>query len=352
MLREILAYHEVPGDWLRNDSPLSGSRGEELSSWLMEPIAVRELISEIDKLSSLKGVITRIITHLELTNFLANLTPASMLWNITDGCLPFHGSYVPAAAALLGLPFFGNVPFVQMLGQDKFKFYSFCAAIGISTPRSILVDFNGVRIGEMIKASEFFVKPNTLGNSIGINQHSRFQRFSMALEAAVQLARQFNCAMLVQEFISGTQFRATFIDHSQELSPESKVRVFRVKRSGISAKLGYIPHVPHGQPLQERYFPADGRRAVKRVLSTTCRLVEHIPLKDYGSFDIIVDKCDVPWVIDFNPCPFLDNESTERFIPGRSLADLMWAAISRSYDDQTKALRVALSTRGTLKSQK
>jgi hypothetical protein len=340
MLRQILAYHEIPSDWLRTDSPVSGPRAEELSTWLMEPTAVRDLVSQISKIAALEEVSVETVAHSQLIEVLAELTADTMLWNITDGCLPFHGSYVPAAASLLGLPFFGNVPFVQMLGQDKFKFYCFCGGIGISTPQSILVDQNGVQAGEQIHSAEFFVKPNALGNSIGIGLHSRFDEFSMALNAATRLARQYACDMLVQEFIDGVQFRSTFIDHSREEPLERKIRVFIAEKSGISANLGYIPHVPHGRPLYEKYIPIEDNSG-HNVFTAISSLVERIPLKDYGSFDIIVDGNGTPHVIDFNPCPFLDNESTRKFLPGRTLADILWSAINRSYADQTNASKVS-----------
>jgi hypothetical protein len=351
MLRRLFVYHEIPDDWLRTDSPLSGPPGEELSTWLMEPAAVGELVSRIRKLAKIDRVIVRSITHVELTGVLAELTTDTMLWNITDGCLPFHGSYVPAAAALLGLPFFGNVPFVQMLGQDKFKFYCYCTGIGISAPRSILVDQKGIRAGGQLESAEYFVKPNALGNSIGIDRRSRFSDFSAALNVAMRLARKYRCEMLVQDFIEGMQYRSTFIDHVRDAPLESKIRVFRTKRTGVSARLGYIPHTHHGLPLYEKYIPIEACTD-QSVLRTASFLVEQIPLKDYGSFDIIVDGRGVPRVIDFNPCPFLDNDSTCKFLPDRSLANVLWTAIKRSYEDQTKASRVTLSTRGALKSQK
>jgi D-alanine-D-alanine ligase-like ATP-grasp enzyme len=338
MLRQVLAYHEVPEDWLRIYSPLSGAPPEELSTWLMEPIAVLELISQIDRAAAPEGVSVKAITHPGLTNILSELTADTVLWNITDGCLPFHGSYVPAAAALLGLPFFGNLPFVQMLGQDKFKFYCFCIGIGIHVPQSNLVDQYGARIGREFQSAGFFVKPNSLGNSIGIGLHSRFDKFSTALDAATQLAKQYECNMLVQEFIEGTQFRSTFIDHSREKPLKKKIRVFTTKKTGMSANLGYIPHVPHNQPLYEKYVPAEDN-AANDVVTVTALLVERVPLKDYGSFDIIVDAEGAVRVIDFNPCPFLDNESTRDFSPDKSLAEILWSAIKRSYEDQTKASR-------------
>ena len=88
------------------------------------------------------------------------------------------------------MPQFGSPPAAQHLCQDKFRCIALAQALGVRTPATVLVE-DGQPLSPMAvlpAAVPLFVKPNTLGAKLGIEQDSR----AATIEAALALTRRIH----------------------------------------------------------------------------------------------------------------------------------------------------------------
>ena len=133
-------------------------------------VSLKDIFDLYDGLKDKNKNIT--VELLEITDFksvskkISNTdTDKLILWNITDGRKKYKGSYIPAYASLLGIKFFGNNEFSQMMAQDKYKMTILCDKLKINIPKSALYRNDNILNIEEIKDSKFlFVKGNSLDN--------------------------------------------------------------------------------------------------------------------------------------------------------------------------------------------
>ena len=345
-LKQIAIVYEDRANWVSRGvgQGLSESAAKEASYWLCDPYKIDYTKKALSNLGNRYGIEVELF---EIDDFLGNIqrfvrgprNKQSILWNITDGHASFRGSHLTSLATLFKLPYFGCPPFAQAIGQDKFKLYQLCQAIGVSVPSSDLVE-NGKIISSLRSNKEgpFFVKPNSFGNKVGLTGNSFCLSKNDALDHAREVGGALKSRMIIQKFINGPEIRLIFIDADR-----------RAKRPkfgyGVVENIGASDFVEASarNSAYERYVDASiwtGMGSVRRgtVLREMARAVfkiaRHLTLKDYFTFDFRLDSDGIPKVIDFNPGAFLfggDVEGYAKHAFNRPLPEVLLQAMENSF---------------------
>jgi D-alanine-D-alanine ligase len=124
--------------------------------------------------------------------------------------IALHGRYgedgtLQGALELLGIPYTGSGVMASSVGMDKITTKIVWLAAGVPTPKYITIGADDAVDAAGIVAAlglPLIVKPPLEGSTIGITKVLD----AAGLQAAVDLARQYDKAVLVEQFIQGREF--------------------------------------------------------------------------------------------------------------------------------------------------
>jgi D-alanine-D-alanine ligase len=122
--------------------------------------------------------------------------------------IALHGRYgedgtLQGALELLGIPYTGSGVMASSVGMDKITTKIVWLAAGVPTPKYATIDDNAdldAIVAEL--GLPLMVKPPLEGSTIGITKVTRAED----LKPAVELARQYDKVVLVEQFIQGREF--------------------------------------------------------------------------------------------------------------------------------------------------
>jgi len=122
--------------------------------------------------------------------------------------IALHGRYgedgtLQGALELLGIPYTGSGVMASSVGMDKVTTKIVWLAAGVPTPKYATIDDN-TDLDAIVAALglPLMVKPPLEGSTIGITKVTRAED----LKPAVELARQYDKVVLVEQFIQGREF--------------------------------------------------------------------------------------------------------------------------------------------------
>jgi len=124
--------------------------------------------------------------------------------------IALHGRYgedgtLQGALELLGIPYTGSGVMASSVGMDKVTTKIVWLAAGVPTPKYITIAAGAGVDADAIVAElglPLIVKPPLEGSTIGITKVTD----AAGLQAAVDLARQYDKVVLVEQFIQGREF--------------------------------------------------------------------------------------------------------------------------------------------------
>ncbi|MCS0582658.1 D-alanine--D-alanine ligase [Massilia pinisoli] len=124
--------------------------------------------------------------------------------------IALHGRYgedgtLQGALELLGIPYTGSGVMASSVGMDKVTTKIVWLAAGVPTPTYVTIAANEAIDANAIVAElglPLIVKPPLEGSTIGITKVTD----AAGLQAAVDLARQYDKVVLVEQFIQGREF--------------------------------------------------------------------------------------------------------------------------------------------------
>jgi D-alanine-D-alanine ligase len=124
--------------------------------------------------------------------------------------IALHGRYgedgtLQGALELLGIPYTGSGVMASSVGMDKITTKIVWLAAGVPTPKYLTIGADDSVDANAIVAKlglPLIVKPPLEGSTIGITKVLD----AAGLQAAVDLARQYDKAVLVEQFIQGREF--------------------------------------------------------------------------------------------------------------------------------------------------
>jgi D-alanine-D-alanine ligase len=215
--------------------------------------------------------------------------------------IALHGRFgedgtVLGALEYLGLPYTGSGVMASALAMDKWRTKLLWQAAGVSTPPYEMLtrdsDFPAVaqRIGLPL-----MVKPAREGSSIGMSKVQTVEK----LEAAYEVAAQYDDTIIAERFIDGFEVTAAILnDEPLPLIKLETPRVFYDYEAKYFANdTRYI--CPSG-------LPAEQERAIQAEVLRAFRLVG---CKGWGRVDVMVDGAGKAYLLEINTIPGMTDHS-------------------------------------------
>lgn len=273
-------------------------------------------------------------------------SPPDVVFNLFEGLATNNLTEIAVAGLLewLGLPFTGSPSFAIALGRDKVRTKYLLQGAGLPTPAFLVVDKGPCP--RWPHAWPAIVKPACQDASLGIEQASVVTEQAQLQERVVHVLERFGPPVLVEQFIFGREFHATFIEDPGESPLHPQLTPLPLGE----IRFEYKPGAPYW-PIYS--YAAKWEEEAEEYLSTPMTMAEVSPelaervtrvgrqafrlagMRDYGRVDFRVPAEGEPYVIEVNPNPYLGSVSVLSGLQaiGRSypqlIVDIVWAALGR-----------------------
>jgi len=222
--------------------------------------------------------------------------------------IALHGRYgedgtLQGALELLGIPYTGSGVMASSVGMDKVTTKIVWLAAGVPTPRYVTIAAGANVDTDAIVAElglPLIVKPPLEGSTIGITKVLD----AAGLQAAVDLARQYDKVVLVEQFIQGREFSVPVLG------------------SGPTARALPIVEIvaPEGNyDYQNKYFTDDTKYHCPAPLdaATTAAIQAHVVnayralgCEGWSRIDVLLRASDnAPFLLEVNTSPGMTTHS-------------------------------------------
>jgi D-alanine-D-alanine ligase len=222
--------------------------------------------------------------------------------------IALHGRYgedgtLQGALELLGIPYTGSGVMASSVGMDKVTTKIVWLAAGVPTPKYVTIPAGANVDADAIVAElglPLIVKPPLEGSTIGITKVSD----AAGLQAAVDVARQYDKVVLVEQFIQGREFSVPVLG------------------SGDTARALPIVEIvaPEGNyDYQNKYFTDDTKYHCPAPLdeATTKAIQAHVVnayralgCEGWSRIDVLLRESDnAPFLLEVNTSPGMTTHS-------------------------------------------
>ncbi len=236
--------------------------------------------------------------------------------------------HIAAVLDLLGQRYTGSGPVGLALRQDKaltkrlLRFYnSPCSGYAVFDKRNLELD------GRM--RFPLFVKPLHGDASLCVDEYSIARDMNQLLERSRQIQDELHQSALVEEYIEGRELYVSLLGND----PPSALPIVEMDFSGLP------PGEPHIYDLKAKFKSGtpqyEGTKAViadnlqpetrHRVEKVALDTFHALGLSDYARVDIRLSPDGIPFVIEVNANPYLEN--TSEFAQAASAGGLDFASL-------------------------
>jgi D-alanine-D-alanine ligase len=209
--------------------------------------------------------------------------------------IALHGRYgedgtVQGALELMGIPYTGSGVMASALCMDKLRTKLVWIAAGIPTPRHAVLttqsDWAAIS-GEL--ALPLIVKPAHEGSSLGLTKVTSAEK----VQAAYELAAQYDTLVLAEEFIAGQELTAGFLD-TQAL-PLIRIEApqgnYDYQNKYFSDGTRY--HCPCGLPAARE----------REIQALAMRAIDVLGCRGWGRADLMLRADGRPFLLEMNTAP-------------------------------------------------
>ncbi len=215
--------------------------------------------------------------------------------------IALHGRFgedgsIQGALELLGIPYTGSGVLASALAMDKWRTKLIWQAVGISTPRFLVLD--GHKEAEEVIDTlglPLIIKPAREGSTIGLSKIKTLQEFS----EAYQLALKHDSIVLAEQFIEGKELTAAILGNK----PLPLVRI-EVSGDLYDYQAKYLSN-------DTRYYCPSGLPDDLTEKIQHQALQAHNVLGCYGwsRVDVILDHDHRPFFLEANTSPGMTDHS-------------------------------------------
>lgn len=177
----------------------------------------------------------------------------------------------------------GESPFTITMDDDKRLLKLHVEHSGVKTPRQYRLN------DKFDDGKVYFVKPVSLGDSIGVDNESLCKNKLEVERKIKSLKKYHNANSMVEEYINGNEFTVAVIN------TKSGIVANAIQITSTNRYLDYETKISDN----ESYFPANNNEDVVNAAIDTYRAVN---AKGYCRIDIIQDKSGIPYVLEINVC--------------------------------------------------
>ena len=224
--------------------------------------------------------------------------------------IALHGRYgedgsVQGALELLGIPYTGSGVMASSIAMDKVMTKRIWSALGLSTPKSVSLapeeqSPQAIAAIPQILGLPLIVKPPREGSSIGITKVTT----AAGIEAATQLAIQYDPDLLCEEFIDGEELTCPVIGNGIHARALPVVRIaapdgaYDYQNKYFTDDVKY--HCPSGLPEKEE-------QAIQALVVEAYRA---LGCRGWGRADIMLRASDrKPYLLEMNTSPGMTSHS-------------------------------------------
>lgn len=240
--------------------------------------------------------------------------------------IALHGRYgedgsVQGALELMGLPYTGSGILASALAMDKWRTKLIWEAVGISTPRYIVLDDQS-NVDEVVDYLDLplIIKPAHEGSTIGLSKIMTKQDFANAY----QVAAQHDSVVLAEQFIEGKELTAAILGDT----PLPLVRI------EVAGEL-YDYHAKYLANDTRYYCPSGLSEGLSRQIQAQALQAHKIlGCKGWSRVDLILDENDRPYFLEANTSPGMTDHSLVPMaakVAGISFEDLVVKILTLSY---------------------
>ena len=228
----------------------------------------------------------------------------------THAFIALHGRYgedgsVQGALELLDIPYTGSGVMASAIAMDKVMTKRIWSALGLSTPKSVSLapdeqSQQAIAAIPQTLGLPLIVKPPREGSSIGITKVTTTE----GLEAATQLAIQYDPDLLCEEFIDGEELTCPVIGNGIHARALPVVRIaapdgaYDYQNKYFTDDVKY--HCPSGLPEKEE-------QAIQALVVAAYRA---LGCRGWGRADIMLRATDrKPFLLEMNTSPGMTSHS-------------------------------------------
>jgi len=188
--------------------------------------------------------------------------------------------FVPAICKLYGLPFVGSSGYNMTLALHKYHTNRFLKGLGFRVPEAhIFHPGENIFIGDL--HYPVIVKPNNESSSLGITENSIFYADKGIKEAILKLQEDFDEPVVVEEYISGEEWKVAVVGNR----PYSEaVGVVGAMRSGSTIDNSVQTREDIFYDRIEYYKPRD-LGLMKKTLNSAKQIHDALECNDYSRCD-------------------------------------------------------------------
>jgi len=204
-----------------------------------------------------------------------------------------EGGEIQALLDLTGIVYTGSGPLGSAVAMDKDIAKRLLTAADVATP-----EWHMWPLAEAVSANLQFpliVKPSKVGSSVGLS----VVRSRGALDAAVELARQYDSDVMLEQFLDGREFTVGVLDERAlavgEIIPQHETFDYECKYTPGMTEEVFPAVIPEQQALTLQTMALQAHRALK--------------LRDFSRIDFMVDRAGAPMVLEANTLPGLTGTS-------------------------------------------
>ncbi|MGD0275304.1 MAG: D-alanine--D-alanine ligase [Syntrophales bacterium] len=203
--------------------------------------------------------------------------------------ISLHGKYgddgcIQGLLELVGIPYTGSGVLASAIGMDKHIQQKVLRAAGLSVPESMMVREkewldNRDKLTKAIRerfAFPVFTKPIREGSSMGVT----FVREEASLDKGIRDALQWDTAILVEEYLDGTEFSCIVLEEDGRPVP--------LELTEIHPESAYYTYDDKYMPGRCRKFTPPknfSREASSRIKEEVLKAYEALGFRNYGRID-------------------------------------------------------------------
>lgn len=196
---------------------------------------------------------------------------------------------IQALLDLVGIPYTGSGPLGSALAMDKLVTKELFLNAGIPTPPWLVGPVTQAEIEDSLGGFPVVVKPSHEGSTVGVS----VVRDPGDLEAAIELADQFQGPVLVERFISGSELAVGVLGGEAlpivEIRPKHEIYDYECK---------------YTKGMSEYEVPAPiGDARTREVQDLAVRAHRVLRLSAYSRVDFRLDEGGTPWCFEANSLP-------------------------------------------------
>lgn len=197
---------------------------------------------------------------------------------------------------LMGIPYTGSGVLASALAMDKYRTKQLWQGIGLPTPTSVLIEAHS-DVNSIIEkvGLPLMVKPSLEGSSVGISKVNNVDE----LVSAVETASQFDCDVMAERYINGTEYTAAILHDTVlpliRLETPREFYDFTAKYDDNDTS--YI--CPCGLPKQQEL----------ELQQIAVQAFSSVGAKGWGRVDFLCDDNSKPWLIELNSVPGMTDHS-------------------------------------------